>query len=340
MDDDLQRMLERHEAFWRGEGTRPLKRVCAHVPLEERGHLPLAGGRRAADGQHITPEMIDPRRFFEGDRRPASPLNGEFMAGSVPPALCWTEAILGCPVRVVTGGPWADPFFEEGGDPDGLRLNERWLSKLDEFVDYLVKRADGRYPVGQPLFRGPVDMMAAALGHEPMCVGLLESPEWSDAFLRVCADAFIRVAKRRLARTPPFAGGYLSADGIWAPGWVVRTQADNAALLSPKVYRERVLPQDRRVIEAFDFPLIHLHSSCLHVVDDLLRVEALKAIQVSIDFPGGPLAHDVLPTLENIIQVKPLIVTGPVTVEELGALEALSPPGRLCLQVEVLPDHR
>ena len=336
MADDLKRMMRRHEAFWRGEGERSLRQVTAHAPLREQGDIPLADGRRAGEGQYLTPNLIDPRRFYGENGGPGSALEGDFMVGSVPPGLCWTEAILGCPVRVVTGGPWAEPFFEEGTDLERLTPDREWLDKLDDFVDFLAVRAGGRYPVGQPLMRGPVDMMASALGHERMCLTFLESPEWADAFLEVCADVFIETARRRLSHTPRFEEGYISGYGIWAPGSVVRTQVDNATLLSPGVYRERVLPHDRRVIEAFDYPLIHLHSGCLHIVDDLLQVEALKAIQVSIDYPGGPLASDVLPVLNKILQGKPLIVTGPVTESELRGLEALSPPGRLCLQVQVV----
>jgi len=239
-------------------------------------------------------------------------------------------------VRMVTGGAWAEPFFEAGADPGGLRPDGRWLARLDAFVDFLAARAEGRCPVGQPLMRGPVDMMAAALGHEPMCLAFVEAPAWADAFLGVCAEVFIETARRRLAHTPRFEGGYVSGYGIWASGSVVRTQVDNATLLSPEVYRERVLPHDRRVIEAFDYPLIHLHSCCLHVVDDLLKVEALRAIQVSIDHPGGPLASEVMPVFRKILREKPLIVTGPVTGAELRELEALDPPGRLCLRVELI----
>ncbi len=336
MRDDLKGLLKRHEAFWRGEGERALRQVTAHAPLREQGGIPLTDGGRAREGQYITPDLIDPRRFYGENGGAGSVISGDFMAGSAPPGLCWTEAILGCPVRVVTGGPWAEPFFEEGTDLGRLTADERWLKKLDAFVDFLVARAGGRHPVGQPLFRGPVDMMASALGHERMCVAFVESPEWADAFLEVCAEVFIEAARRRLDHTPPFEGGYISGYGIWAPGSVVRTQVDNATLLSPGVYRERVLPHDRRVIEAFDCPLIHLHSGCLHIVDDLLRVEALRAIQVSIDYPGGPLASEVMPIFRRVLREKPLIVTGPVTEAELRELEALDPPGRLCLRVEIV----
>jgi len=333
---DLKRLQERHEAFWRGEGDTPLKRVTTHVPLKKLGSIPLSNGRRAEEGQYITPDLIDPQQFFGTSNGQRQAVNGDFIRSAGPPHLCWTEAVLGCPIRVVTGGPWAESFDRDWTDIGRGCADERWLEKLDAFVDLLAARANGAYPIVQPLMRGPVDMMASAVGHEPMCMALMEAPEASEAFLDVCAELFIQTANRRLAHTPRFEGGYISSYGIWAPGTVVRTQLDNATMLSPQVYRERVLRYDCKVMEAFDFPLIHVHSGCLHIADELLQIEALKAIQVSLDYPGGPLAAEVLPIFERIIQKKPLIVTGPLTRAELDDLEALSPPGRLCLQVQIV----
>jgi hypothetical protein len=332
---ELERLLERHKAFWRGEGEKPLVMVSPYTPLAASEGIPLADGSRTKDGQYITPEIIDPHRFYEGDGDPVSPINGDFIVGTTPPGMCWTEAMVGCPIRVVTGGVWAESFFDDWERIGDLAMDERWLEKLVEFTEFLVQRAEGRYPIGHPLFRGPIDMMAAALGHEEICLAFIERPADAEAFLSICADIFIRAAETRLNLLPQFYGGYLSDFGLWAPGTVLRTQVDNGVLFSPKIYGRQILPQDRRVIERFEYPLIHLHSGCLHIIDHLLEVEALKAIQVSIDYPGGPLATEIMPILGKILQRKSLIVTGPVTERELQELLSLSPPGGLCVQVQV-----
>ncbi|HJN30242.1 MAG TPA: hypothetical protein QF604_20245 [Candidatus Latescibacteria bacterium] len=267
-------------------------------------------------------------------------IRGDFMAGQGPPGMCWTEAAFGCPVRIVTGGPWAEPFAEDWRDTSLPAPDQDWIDKLGAFVEYLVEGADGRYAITQPLLRGPVDMMFAGLGHEEACMAVKTAPVVSDRILEQCADLFNHMATTRLAATPRFEDGYLSSYGIWAPGSVVRTQVDNASMLSPETYRERVLPFDRKVFEAFDFALIHLHSCCLHIVEDLVQEQDLNCIQVSIDYPSGPLAADVMPNLQRILAHKPLIVTGPVYQSELDQLQDLRPAGGLCLQVQVVPDHQ
>ena len=336
-DQALATLLKRHEAFWRREGDAPLRSVKEHRPLGERGGIPLADGSRSHEDMLVTPALLDPARSYGTGELP-SLLRGDFMASLGPPGMCWTEAAFGCPVRIVTGGPWAEAFISNWRQSPPPSPNPLWIDKLEEFVDFLVPRAAGKLPVTQPLFRGPVDMMFAGLGHEEACLAVKTDTDRSDLYLAACAELFIDMAQRRLARTPVFEGGYLSSYGIWAPGTVVRTQVDNASMLSPATYRERVLPFDRLVFEAFDVSLIHLHSCCLHIIDDLIEEDALNCIQVSIDYPGGPLAAEVMPRLQRILEAKPLIVTGPVYKAELEQLEQLQPAGGLCLNVQVVPD--
>jgi hypothetical protein len=329
-------MLDRHRAFWNREGDSPLQSVAEHRPLEDRGGIPLADGDRSSEGQLISPDLVDPGQFYAGRLPPEDVLRGDFFVSEGPPGLCWTEAAMGCPIRIATGGPWADHFLSASQASSPILPVADWLAKLDAFMDLLNTRSQERYPLTQPLFRGPIDLMASALGHEEACLLLATDPDASDAILESAADLFIDMAERRLSKTPEFLGGYLSSYGIWAPGTVVRTQADNATMISPKTYRERVLPYDRKIAERFDYSLIHLHSGCLHIIDDLLEVDALQCIQVSIDYPGGPLAEDVMHILRRILEVKPLIVTGPVYEHELDNLLSLEPSGGLCMQLRVV----
>ena len=338
-ENDLKRLLKRHAGFWEMEATgRPLMSVTPYQPMQrprKRGRF-LWGGRTIEEGERITPDMVDIRHFVGGELD--SVVDGDFIRGAGLPGLCWTEALLGCPVRMGTGGVWAEHFLDDWPDlkslraEQGLRDDNPWLEKFREGTRMLVERAKGRYPIVHPLMRGPVDMMASALGHDRMALAFLDYPEEAQALLNHCADLFIGLAETHLSLAPPFHGGYTSY-GIWAPGPVIRTQLDNSVLLSPELYRKCFLPCDARIFRRFEYVVIHVHSACLHIADHLLAQEELNAIQVSIDFPGGPLAEEVLPVLERIHERKPLILTGPVTDDALRLLlDRLSPAG-LCLAV-------
>ncbi|MFC1526789.1 hypothetical protein ACFL6X_08285 [Candidatus Latescibacterota bacterium] len=342
-EDQLPQLIERHTAWWDRSTCTLLEQVSEYTPPatseSKPPGLPLADGTRSVEGQVIPPELIDPTQFYNGLPADVTPVHGDFIGGMSPPHLCWTEATVGCPVRVAAGGPWAEPIAADWRNPSRIEADPRWLEKLEEFVRLLVERAQGRCPVTQPLMRGPTDMMASAVGHEEACMALIDEPGRAADFLARCSSIFVDIAERRLRHTPPFHGGYLSSYGIWAPGTVVRTQIDNATLVSPAMYRDQLLEHDRVIMDAFDFSLIHVHSGCLHVVDALLDVDELQAIQVSIDHPGGPLAHEVVPILERVVRHKPLIVTGPVTPPELESLRQLGQHGSLCLNVRLELDR-
>lgn len=337
--NDLERLLERHAGFWTMEAAdHPLMSVVPYQPMQRarKGGKILWGGRYIEEGGRITPDMVDLPLMLGGEPDPL--VNGDFLRGAGLPGLCWTEALLGCPVRMGTGGVWAERFLDDWADVKSrcaertFSDNNPWLETFRRGTGLLVERAKGRYPITQPLMRGPVDMMASGLGHDRMVLAFLDHPEEAHALLNHCADLFIGLAEAHLSLVPPFHGGY-SSYGIWAPGPVIRTQLDNAVLLSPELYRKHFLPCDARIFRRFEYVVIHVHSVCLHIADDLLGQEDLNVIQVSIDFPGGPPLEDVLPVLERIHKRKPLIVTGPVTDRSLRLLlHTLSPAG-LCLAV-------
>ena len=297
----------------------------------------------ALEGERILPEKIRAAEYAQrySPSPPPSPVQGDFISGVGLPGFCWTEAIMGCPIRVVSGSVWADPIDLDWNEVSQWRLPDPhpWIEKLQELARLLADRVQGRAPLVQPLLRGPVDMLAALLGDQEMTLAFYDHPKEMEALLELCVEGFLGAAEARLEFTAPFHGGYLSGYGIWAPGRPVRTQADNSILLSPQLYRERVLPYERRIIEAFDYPLIHLHSGGVHIVAEALwEVEALKAIQVSRDYPGGPSVAEILPLLVQIHERKPLILTGPATQSELDLLLEALPPQGLSIQMSLVED--
>lgn len=340
-DDNLEQVLRRHRAFWAMEDVDgPLLSVGWYEPLQRRQPFRLADGSLTQEGTRLLPELMDAHHLVEQQEPPSAVVSGGFIQASAPYDLCWNEAIAGCPIHWKTGHVWSEPFLNDVDDLERLRVvsDNPWLNMLLEMTRLLVEQAEGRYPVCLPLLRGPIDIASALIGDESLCWTIVDEPVRFKHLLEVCTQVFITVAKAWAAVAPPFQGGSCEY-GIWAPGRIVRLQADNAALLSPRLYRDFLLPCDARICAAFDYPLIHTHSGVLHImVDALLALEPLRAIQVSMDYPGGPPLAELLPLFRQINAHKPLIITGPVSQSELDILlQSLSPRG-VCLQVTLHSD--
>ena len=270
---EVTRVVEQHRRFWKMEAV-----GAADPP---RAAAPAAGFRRALGTLHALAQggRLDRSRRASFEPvladEPAALLDGCFFNGFQLPGLCWTEALLGCPVRMETGGAWAETFLgnreqvtercRSGGPAD----DDPWLTRFRQGTALLAERAGGRFPVIQPLMRGPLDMMAAALGHEAMATAFHDDPGLARELLTLCTDIFLALAWQHVGLAPGFLGGDVTF-GLWAPGRAIRTQLDNAVLLSPRLYRDCFLPHDSRVFDCFDLVVIHVHSGCLHIVDALL----------------------------------------------------------------------
>ena len=342
IDADLSALIERHAGFWtRAPADRPLLAVGAHAPLEPNPDVPLKGGRWATESAGISPEDLDLEGMLRQWPPPATPTDGDFLREAAPYGLCWMEGIVGARVHAASGSIWSEPVPFPWADVGRLRArlgaDNPWYETLREYLTRLAERTGGHVSIAHPLMRGPIDMVEALVGSEALAFALHDYPAELEEALAICADTFIRVGRAVPELTPEFQGGR-SAFGIWAPGTVIRLQADHAVLLSPSTYRARLAHHERRIAAAFDFAIFHLHSICSHVLDVLLEIESLAAIQVTLDaWPAGPRLGALLSELAKVQAAgKSLLISGgPVSRQELDEALASLPAAGLALQVQI-----
>ena len=332
---DLDSLLARHRAFWeRTPVERPLLDVVRARPQPEIKYTQL------------TPEMLVPGAYVDATllaRRSASLVQGDFFRAVGPYSrVPWMEAIVGCPIRVEESGDagmWPRPRPFEWSQVSSVRPapDNPWLAKLLEYTRELVAAWDGTYLVCPTLMRGPVDMASAILGDIRMGLAFHDYPSELSALLAACADTIVQVAHAQADLIPPYHGGYCSLYGIWAPGRTHRVQTDSSSQLSPRTYREHILPHDRRVMGAFHYASMDLHSGgTFHLAEELLDVPSLKAISISIDpYESAPRISQLVPGFARILERKSLILNGPMKEAELRLLLDSLPPTGLAIRARI-----
>ncbi|MBC7234282.1 MAG: hypothetical protein H5T69_00455 [Chloroflexi bacterium] len=279
----IEGVIERHRTFWqRGHAERPLtaspRRLAEEHPVAGEGHelTPVAVLRGIRAGLDELEQSYARHGVLDGDL---------FRCIAPPGAPPWMPALLGC--RLLRASPSSrhlriEPLAGGWEALQKVELDVAWHEALLEGMELLAARFGGRYPIAAWHERGPVDMLAQALGEGEMALRVTDDPAEVRRVPERLTGLWVEVGREVLDRLPPFAGGTFQRYGLWAPGRLVAFTTDASALLSPGLYRELFLPFDRQIAAAFDHVLIHTHSAsaqhyaawaeipgaALHITDD------------------------------------------------------------------------
>jgi len=168
-------------------------------------------------------------------------------------------------------------------------------------------------------------MAAAVRGTNQFVMDLYDHPDEARQLLDLCTQARNEVMRAILKVIKPFHGGYAVGgypSKLWTPDHTcIYNQEDAAAVLSPRIFERILMPLEASVAALADVAYIHLHSGCLYPADILLRDPSYAVMQVNYDHAGaGPRLLEILPTLKKIIELRPLIVWGEFTLDEMTQL--------------------
>ncbi len=224
----------------------------------------------------------------------------------------WMEAIMGCPVMASPTSVWAEPCVMDWAQWHWRppRLDDPWPRRLLKLMDELVKFAAGRFPVSPTMMRGPADMLAAMRGASEFALDSIDVPEVMKRAVELATDIWIKVARAQHALIPESSLGYMDGDRgfrFWGPQKALWLQEDAMALLSPGIYRDFILPADRRIASEFGSIAFHLHDTGLFGLDDLLSVEDLDVIELNFESAVSDI-EAVFQGWSRIQKHKPLII--------------------------------
>ncbi len=105
------------------------------------------------------------------------------------------------------------------------------------------------------------------------------------------------------------------------------------------MFKEFLLPCHKKIVESFDYHVLHTHSGFSKLAEWSLENKHLKAIEVVID-RNGPKIEDLIALWKKIQTQKPLILEGLLSGKELHlGLSELS-PGGLFLDIDIVAEDK
>jgi hypothetical protein len=311
--------------------------VGGWFPLQSYRAMQTLRGKPA-----LAPDDLQAKEFlpdYEGVVALWDGVEDDMIRGVAPiPPFPWLEAMLGCRVQIGDESVWAEEGGFDYADLPRVDFSDEnpWRRKYLEFVATLKGHFGERVPVGQPILRGPSDMIAAMRGSSEMIFDFYDRPDDFRRLAERCTEFAIGLVRAQQAITGPFTGGYLIEQlGIWAPDRLARLQEDSSALFSPDLYTTLLQPWDRRMAEAFPYAAIHLHSSSLFLLDRILDIESLGCIQINKDV-GNTAIAEMMPSFRLVqSRHRSLLIRGKLDLDDLALFRTHLSPNGLYLQIVV-----
>jgi hypothetical protein len=327
--------IARYRAFWaRDAVSRPLVGFSfkSWFPLQE-----YAASAAWQDSEYLTQEMVTPEAFLDDQERllqEGEVVEDDILRGASPSqAVPWLDGMLGSRLRILPGSILGEERLLPWDDLWRLQLDPAhpWVATYLAFIDALVTRSAGRFPVSHGTLHGPSDMAASLRGHSQSVLDLLYEPENAARLLAQMAGIFREITVAAWERIPLWHGGYYDAQyQLWAPGPIIRMQEDASGLYSPRLYRTFLQPVDRTLAGHFACAFMHLHSTSMFLLDAFLEIAELRCLEVNYELiSGGPPVSGMLPYWRRIQEAgRSLLIRGSFTPDEARELmDGLDPRG-------------
>ena len=156
-----------------------------------------------------------------------------------------------------------------------------WKAHLEELSRLKALVGNEPYRLCIPDIVENVDILASFCSPQELCYLLVDEPELVRDYISQVDDLYFSYYDPLRELVQDSEGGCCyTAFEIWSPGRTAKVQCDFAALLSPEMFCEFVLPSLEKQLKRLDYTLFHLDGpACLRHADAVLSLPTLNALQ-------------------------------------------------------------
>ena len=150
---------------------------------------------------------------------------------------------------------------------------------------------------------GPMDIANAVRGND-LLYDFYDEPETVEELMAFCTGAADWTFKNQYPLASVVCGGYISGMTTWMPANSIGHLSEDASCLcSPAMYEKFGLPYTAKLLEPYDYAMMHVHSlgrACLPLI---AKMDKIGTYQLSSD-PNQPEAIDVYRQYEYLFENK------------------------------------
>jgi hypothetical protein len=204
-----------------------------------------------------------------------------------------------------------------------ISMDSQVFQNYLNFLQYLLTLSMGRFPVGASPMCGITDVLhkSARGGTDQHHARYRNSQQPADELTSSAMSIASGLKTLALSQNELLYNGQgehiLGFLNMWAPGPVFRYQEHQAASYSRDQYAECILPAVLDILAAFEYSVFYLHFSAYHLLEILLPLKEISAIEIFVN-PERHSLTDIMPMICKIRESgKALILRGMLIRDEI-----------------------
>lgn len=139
---------------------------------------------------------------------------------------------------------------------------------------------------------GPMDIANALRGNE-FFIDMYEEKENTKKLLEFCTSAAIWTLNHQKKILGKFHGGIVTGMNMYLPGDSIgHFSEDASALCSATMYKEFGLPYTKKMLDPYDFAMVHIHTMGRHILPAVCSLDKIRIVEITYD-PNQPAPIDV-----------------------------------------------
>ncbi len=198
---------------------------------------------------------------------------------------------------------WFEPTLRDTAVPElspplVFDADNKWWRVTETTLREQAAAGRGKYMASCPDLVENLDIICALRDPQTLMFDMVERPDWVKQKIAEINQVWFAVYQRiydiiKLEDGSSAFGAFV----LWGPGKTAKVQCDAAAMISPAMFREFVVPALTAQCAWLDHSMYHLDGTqCICHLDALLEMEPLDAIewtpQAGIEGAGHPRWYD------------------------------------------------
>jgi hypothetical protein len=195
---------------------------------------------------------------------------------------------------------WSEPIIEDPETFGPIRFTQEtdaWRI-YNAMLDAGREHMDGRYLVGYPDIIENIDTLMQLRVSQPLIWDLMERPDWVKEKLWEINQAYFEAIDLLTPKMmDPWGGSCTTCFDIWGKGKTLKIECDFMVMISPRMFREFVMPPMEELGRTLDNVLFHVDGpEALPNLDNVLAMDYVNAIEFTPRYGqpwgGDPMWYD------------------------------------------------